>query len=89
VLILAAISLAQLALVAFVLWDRGHERREHMRQVADLCQRIQAPQSAVVMHEQAMLPPSPAAISPDDDEAWHDRGLTRDQMVAQMQAANG
>lgn len=71
-----------------MLWDRATERREQAQQVAELCQRIQAPASAIVMHEQAMLPPSPAAISPDDDDAWHEaRGLTRDQMVAAMEAA--
>jgi len=87
--ILAAINLATLAFVAYLIWDRGRERREHAQQIERLCQRIQAPQSATVMFEQERLPPSPQAISPDDDEAWHEtRALTRDQMVAEMEAAN-
>jgi len=87
VAVLATINLATLALIAFLLWDRGRERREHAAQVERLCQRIQAPQSATVLYEQERLPPSPQAISPDDDDAWHERrSMSRDEMIAQMEA---
>jgi hypothetical protein len=83
-----ALCFALTGLVALLLWERREERRDHARQIEALCQRIQAPASATVLYEQERLPPSPAALAPDDDKAFHEsRGLTREQMVAELERA--
>lgn len=54
-----------------------------------LCQRLQAPDHAVVEHAQAQpLPPMPQAVLPDDDEGWHRaQALTKEQLAEQAMAA--
>ena len=58
------------------------ERSQWARERADLLQRIQAPEQAVVQHALAApIPPSPATIPVDDDEAFWElvRALPRRQ----------
>ena len=86
-LYLAVICVALLALMAFLLWDRRVERREHAAQIERLCQRIQAPQSAVALYEQDRAAPDPRPLLPDDDDAWHEAHTpSRDEMVRRMEA---
>ncbi len=83
-----ALCFALTGLVALLLWERREERRDRAKQIEALCQRIQAPASATVLYEQERLPPSPAALAPDDDDAFHEaRSLTREQMVAELERA--
>lgn len=65
-------------IVLALLWDRHCERREHAAQTADLLQRIQAPEVAVIQHQARELPPSPEPLPYDSDEAFH---ATREQMA--------
>ena len=60
------------------------ERSQWARERADLLQRIQAPEQAVVQHALAApIPPSPATIPVDDDEAFWDARLTKEQIAEQ------
>jgi hypothetical protein len=70
----AAICFAQLAVIVLLLWDRRSERREHAHQVAELCQRIQAPELAILAHQQEDDTPLPQPPGFDDDGAyWRSR----------------
>lgn len=61
------------------------ERRAHAEQIASLCQRLQAPEVAVMTHQLAEMPPSPPAVPFDDDAAWHKvQGATREQLAAAL-----
>lgn len=53
----------------FVLLDR--KDRRHAHQIAELCQRVQAPEQAVIEHA-AKPSEGPLFVSPFDDEAFHD-----------------
>lgn len=46
-----------------------------------LCQRVQAPEQAVLEHQLQDLPVSPPAVTPDDDDAYWEamRGTTLDK----------
>lgn len=65
-------------IVLALLWDRRCERREHGAQVADLLQRIQAPEVAAIQHQARDLPPSPVPLEFDNDADYH---ATREQMA--------
>lgn len=68
-------------LVAFLLIDRRVERREWTTERADLIQRIQAPQAAVVAHQIASLPDPVQSLPFEDDDAFHE---TREQMADRL-----
>lgn len=68
---LTLLGIAQAALIAFLLHDRRVERRENATERAELLQRIQAPELAVIAHQVGDAPPGPEALDPNDDEAWH------------------
>ena len=68
---LAVICGLLVALNAWQLHDRRHERQEVRAERADLLQRIQAPQHAVVAHYNENTPNfSPPAVNPDIDEDY-------------------
>jgi hypothetical protein len=77
-----ASSICLALIVLALLWDRRVERREHAALVADLCQRIQAPEVAVVDHQLAT--PRPIVKSPefDSDDEFH---ASREQMAAALE----
>ena len=61
----------QLLVIVCLILDRRTERREHAALVADLCQRIQAPDVAVIAHEaqtREMRAPQPPGL--DDDAGY-------------------
>lgn len=66
---LAIVCVALVALLAFREWSAARERREAAKERAQLCQRIQAPEQAVVEHARAERPdrPRPRPIAADDD----------------------
>lgn len=75
---LTVVCLALIALVAFLLWDRRVERREHTAEREMLHQRLQAPDIAVIQHQVASFPEQPQALPWDDDQAFH---ATREDMA--------
>ena len=61
----------------------------HRKEVATLCQRIQAPQVAVAQHLPADLPPDPSQPHLDDDDALyelHKRERELDDFAASLQS---
>lgn len=60
-----------------------------IRLVDRLCQRLQAPQQAVVEHAMAQpLPDVPPTVSPFDDKAyWEAMNLPKDQLADELMAA--
>lgn len=72
-------------IILALLWDRRTERREHAEQIASLCQRLQAPEVAVMRHQLAEMPPSPPAVPFDDDAAYHEvQSATREDLAAAL-----
>jgi hypothetical protein len=68
VIYLTVVCALTLALLAYALRDRAHERREWVRERADLLQRIQAPAQAVAEHtSQVTVLRSPPAVNTEDD----------------------
>lgn len=67
-----------LLVILAMLWDRREERREWTRDRADLLQRIQAPELAVVEHQTREMPIGPQPLPYDDDNAFH---ATREEMA--------
>lgn len=67
--------------------ERTHmaaERRTWAVERADLLQRIQAPEQAIVQHAlSAPVPPSPPSILADDDEDHWEAQLTKEQLAEQ------
>ena len=80
------VAVVVLGLVILALLVLGHmERRAHAEQIASLCQRLQAPEVAVMAHQLAEMPPSPPAVPFDDDEAWHKvQNTTREDLAAAL-----
>lgn len=79
---LAAVGCVCLLLVILaLLWDRREERHEWTRDRADLLQRIQAPELAVVEHQTREMPVSPAPLPYDDDMAFH---KTREELAEML-----
>lgn len=65
------ISLPWAAIVSGLLYALIHERDAFSRERAQLLQRIQAPDQAVIEHA-AKPSEGPLFVSPFDDEAFHD-----------------
>jgi hypothetical protein len=84
---LAIIAGLQIALVAFLIWER-HRRDDRLLATIDrLARRIQAPQlAAVELHnEESGIDPqyAPPAIEPDDDDAfWDSREKLAERLMA-------
>lgn len=78
---LTIVCLAQSGLIAWLLIDRRVERRENTRERADLCQRLQAPEAAVIAHQVQALPSSPLPPAFDDDRAFHESLATREDLA--------
>lgn len=64
----AVLAVLVIALLGYIAW----QDRAHGKVVADLLQRIQAPERAVVEHGDHVLKPSPPPISLLSDEEWQD-----------------
>jgi hypothetical protein len=83
--------LALAALVAFGIYERHQERRQQqlIALVDRLCQRVQAPQAAVLEHDEQVRvlrdeEYAPPAVPPDDDEAfWASRDKLAELMMEQ------
>jgi hypothetical protein len=79
------------ALAAFVIYERHQERRQQqlIALVDRLCQRVQAPQAAVLEHDEQVRALrdeeyAPPAVPPDDDEAfWASRDKLAELMMEQ------
>ena len=93
---LAAVCVIQCAVIAAALWLGARERRDHHRFVdalveaarterADLLQRIQAPDHAVIQHhnQQEPVQAPPAVNEFDDDDYW----VSRDELADRAAAA--
>lgn len=80
---------ASLAQLADVLKPVPHpDIKELIGLVDRLCQRVQAPEHAIVEHAQAQpLPPMPAAVLPDDDEGWHQAHALSAQLLSKEDLA--
>lgn len=68
ILILASVVLLGITAGAFFTLDRQNAR--HALQVADLCQRVQAPDTAVATHAVTQFSQQPAHLPWGDDEAY-------------------
>lgn len=76
---LAVICGLLVALHAWTTVDRRRERQEVRAERADLLQRIQAPQAAVIQHHNGNTPVfAPPAVNPDLDE---DHWLSKDDLA--------
>lgn len=62
------VTLAQSLLIVLLIFDRGSERRENAKERAELLQRIQAPEAAVVAHD--VKGRDVPAVGVDDDDAY-------------------
>lgn len=60
-----------LGLVYFLVKLQTTERAAVAAERADLLQRIQAPEVAVIRHDLDALPPDPLPLAYDDDAAFH------------------
>lgn len=97
------VILGQFAVIVYTMTAYGRDRadflstiREHSDSArterADLLQRIQAPEIAVVSHAQRATSEDPPALPYDDDEAFRkyrdelDSGPSREDMVAALLA---
>jgi hypothetical protein len=83
---LVVVCALQVALVAFVLMDRRHERREVAAERSELLQRIQAPEHAVIDHYNRAvdMDAAPPAVNPegDDDEYWESKERMAERLAA-------
>ena len=66
------VCVALVCLLAYREWAGVRERREFAKERATLCQRIQAPETAVYEHARSERPDRPKArpIAADDDAAY-------------------
>ena len=85
-----AVALVGLLLVAFGLYARHAERRqaELVALIDRLCQRVQAPNAAVLEHDENVRALrdeeyAPPAVAPDDDDAYW---LSRDKLAEMAMA---
>lgn len=72
---LVIIACAELAVIAYLVFERRRSSAEFIALVDRLCQRVQAPGAAVLEHDErvrAVRPPeyAPPALEPEDDEAY-------------------
>lgn len=88
--LLFSIVLLQFAYAAYVAQAHSRERwaqaTEAAAERAELLQRIQAPQEAVIAHRIEHLPPDPVPLQYDNDEEYH---ASRDEMVHALMVAEG
>ena len=78
---LAIIAGLQVALVAYLVWDRRRRDDQLLQTIDRLCRRIQAPQlAAVELHNEGARDEeyAPPAVEPDDDEAFW---MSRDKLA--------
>jgi hypothetical protein len=75
---LAAISLAQLAVIALLLVLHHRERTAATQERMALTQRLQAPELAIQEYATRERQDSPPAVAFEDDEAFH---ATREAMA--------
>lgn len=87
---LAVIVVMQSAVIAFLVWDRrgADPGTEALIALCDrLCQRLQAPQAAVLEYHQSQVPSAeeaPRAVHPDsDDDYWEARETLADRLMAE------
>jgi hypothetical protein len=105
VLPLLVVILGQFAVIVYTMTAYARDRADFLATLrgadtsarserADLLQRIQAPEIAVVSHAQRDLPEDPAPLPFDDDEAFRSYreelmgGPSREEMVAQILEEN-
>lgn len=85
---LLAVCLFQLALLAYLVYERGRLDAvragleiAHATQIDGLLQRIQAPELAVMQHQLAVPVVNPPSLPFDDDDAFH---KTREELAAEL-----
>jgi len=83
---LTVVCVLLVALLAWQAVDRRAEQREVCAERADLLQRIQAPQAAVVAHHYEQPADEATELVPDDDEAWWASRESRDELAERMMA---
>lgn len=76
----AAVAVTAVALLTLrrVLDDHRLERAQHAATIQDLCQRIQAPEQAVIAHAVSDDAPLPQPPAMDDDKGYWDAVKERD-----------
>ena len=88
--ILANITVVALAFYAFGRRERSAQvdRDRLLATIDTLCQRVQAPELAVVDHQarQETLASPPAVGFDNDDEYWQATEMTKEQLAEQMMA---
>jgi hypothetical protein len=80
---LAVAAAAELLVIAFLLWERRGAQAPLLRAIEGLCQRVQAPQAAVVAYDEQSRERrdeeyAPPALEPEDDQGYW---ATREQMA--------
>lgn len=78
-------ALGETAVIVFMLHIIRSMVRDQAAERAELLQRIQAPQAAVMAHEFKSLPPSPPPLEYDNDEDFHS---SREDLVAALKREN-
>jgi hypothetical protein len=86
----ALITLTVVAIACLVLVELQNRRFQRERETwaserADLLQRIQAPEQAVLEHQTVRGITSPPAVNPfDDEDYWQAANMTKEQLAEQM-----
>lgn len=80
-----AICALLVAYAAYLSWLQARLSGFHAKQVESLLQRIQAPETAVLTHQQVTSPPPPApdVLGMDDDTAFWQ---TKEDLAREMSA---
>jgi hypothetical protein len=86
---LAVIAIVELALIAYLVFERRKTGGDFIALVDRLCQRIQAPGAAALEHDEAVRARrhpeyAPPALEPEDDEAYW---MSREKLAEAMMEA--
>lgn len=75
------------AILASEASERARTARAHTEQVDRLCQRLQAPEQAVIEHSIANVTDQPQAVMPDNDAEFWEAHMTKEQLAEAVRNA--
>lgn len=75
------------AILASEASERARTARAHTEQVDRLCQRLQAPEQAVIEHSIGQVTEQPAAVTPDNDRDFWEAHMTKEQLAEALREA--
>ena len=75
------------ALITSEASERARTARAHTEQVDRLCQRLQAPEQAVIEHAIGNVTEQPPAVGPDNDRDFWEAHMTKEQLAEALREA--